>query len=65
MAEKWITDFKRGCINTGNAERSKEMVISENIKMTNKIILGNRKIKLQEIADTVRISKETWGLHFA
>lgn len=61
MVEKWIADFKRGRATTSDAERSgrpKEAVTSENIRKIHKIILNNRKVKLSEIADTLKISTE-------
>lgn len=61
MVEKWIADFKRGRATTSDAERSgrpKEAVTSENIRQIHKIILNNRKVKLSEIADTLKISTE-------
>ena len=53
-------EFKHGRINTDDAERSgrpKSAVISENITKDHKIVLGDRKLKLREIADTLKISE--------
>jgi hypothetical protein len=38
--------------------RSKEAVTDENIKKVHKIIFNNRKVKLIELAETLKISKE-------
>lgn len=57
----WYAKFKRGEMSTEDAERSgrpKEAVTDENIKKVHKIILNDRKVKLQEIADIVKISTE-------
>ena len=53
-------EFKRGRTNTDDAERSrrpKSAVIPENITKVYKIVLGDRKLKLREIADTLKISE--------
>jgi hypothetical protein len=51
--EKWFAKFKRGeCA-------SKEAVSDENIKKVHKIILNDRKVKLIEIAETLKISKKS------
>jgi transposase len=59
--EKWYAKFKRGemCIE-GDARtgRPKEAVSDENIKKVHKIILNDRKVKLIEIAETLKISKK-------
>lgn len=57
----WYAKFKRGEMSTEDGERSgrpKEAVTDENIKKIHKIILNDRKMKLSEIADIVKISKE-------
>ena len=41
--------------------RPKEAVTDENIKKVHKIIFDNRKVKLIEIAETLKISKERVG----
>ena len=59
----WYADFKHGCTNTDEAERSgrlKSIFLSENITKVHKIDLGDRKLKLREIADTLKISE---GVH--
>ena len=60
MAEKLFADFKRGCTNTDDAERSgrpNSAVLPETIKKVHKMVLTDRKLKLREIADTFKISK--------
>lgn len=57
----WYAKFKRGEMSTEDGERSgrpKETVTDENIKKVQKIILNDRKMKLIEIADIVKISSE-------
>ena len=51
----WYAEFKRVRTNTDDAERSgcpKSAVLLENITKVHKIVLGDRKLKLHEIADT-------------
>ena len=60
IVEKWFSDFKLGCTNTDDAERSGRLnsaVVPENIKKVHKMVLADRKIKLREIADTLKISE--------
>ena len=60
MLEKWFADFKRGRTNTEDAERSgppNSAVDPENIKEVHKIILVDHKLKLHEIANTLKISE--------
>ena len=48
------------CTNTDDAERSsrpKSAVVPKNITKVYKIVLGDRKLKLHEIADTLKISE--------
>ena len=55
-------DFKRGRTNTEDAERPgrpAEVAMPENTKKILKIILSERKVKLQEIADILKTSKST------
>ncbi|GFX60187.1 histone-lysine N-methyltransferase SETMAR [Trichonephila clavipes] len=62
--EKWFAKFKRGEMNTEDDARSgrpKEAVTDEKIKKVHKIIFDNRKVKLIEIAETLKISKERVG----
>ena len=54
------TKFKRGRTNTDDVERSghlKSAVVPENITKVHKIVSGDRKLKLREIADTLKISE--------
>ena len=56
---RWYAEFKRGRTDTENAERSgrpNEVVIPETIKKVHQIVFENRKLKLREIADTLKIS---------
>ena len=51
-------EFTRCRTNTDDAERSghpKSAVVLENITKVHKIVLANRKLKLPEIADTLKI----------
>lgn len=57
----WYGEFKRGRTSTDDAERCgrpKDAVTPDNIEKINKIVLNDNKVKLQEIVDTVNISKE-------
>ncbi|GFV09444.1 putative DD34D transposase [Trichonephila clavipes] len=58
--EKWFAKFKRGEMSTVDDARSgypKEAVTDENIKKVHKIIFDNRKVKLIEIAETLRYQR--------
>lgn len=60
----WYAKFKRGEMSTEDGERSgrpKEVVTDENIKKIHKMILNDRKMKLIEIAEALKISKERVG----
>jgi [histone H3]-lysine36 N-dimethyltransferase SETMAR len=62
--EKWFAKFIRGemCIkDDARTGRPIEAVTYENIKKVHKIILNDRKVKLIEIAETLKISKERVG----
>lgn len=55
----WFSEFKRGRTSTSDAERSgrlNEAVTPENIKKVHKIVLADRKLKVHEIANIVKIS---------
>ena len=55
----WYAESKRGSTNTDEAERCgrpKSAVVRENITKAHKIVLGDHKLKLHEIADTLKIS---------
>ncbi|KAF7272296.1 hypothetical protein GWI33_014920 [Rhynchophorus ferrugineus] len=57
----WYAKFRLGEMNTEDGERSghpKEVAAEENIKKIHKMILIERKLKLNEIADTIKISTE-------
>ena len=56
----WNAEFKRGRINTDDPERSgrlKSAVVPENITKVHKIDFGDRKLKVREIAVTLKISE--------
>lgn len=56
----WFAKFKRGDTSTDDAERSgrpKTAVVPENIKKVQKLVLKDRKLKLREIANTLKISE--------
>ncbi|KAF7265070.1 hypothetical protein GWI33_021592 [Rhynchophorus ferrugineus] len=58
---KTCLDAERGEMSAEDGERSgrpKEVVTDENIKTIHKMILNGRKLKLNEIADTLKISTE-------
>jgi len=60
MVEKWFADIKCDHKNTADVERSSHpnsAAIPENIKKDHKIILADNKLKLCEIADTVKIAE--------
>ncbi|KAF7278093.1 hypothetical protein GWI33_008857 [Rhynchophorus ferrugineus] len=55
----WNAKFRRGEMSTDDGERSgrpKDVITDENIKTIHKVILNDRKLKLNEIADTLKIS---------
>ena len=57
---EWYAVFKRGHTNIDDAKRSvrpKSAVVPENITKVYKIVLGDRKLKLREIADTLKLSE--------
>ncbi|KAF7272963.1 hypothetical protein GWI33_014291 [Rhynchophorus ferrugineus] len=59
--EDWHAKFRCGEMSTEDGERSgrpKKFVSDHNIKKIHKIILNGRKLKLSEIADTLKISIE-------
>ena len=56
----WYAENNRGRTNTDDAERSghpKSAAVPENIRKVHKIVLGDRKLKLRKIADTLKISE--------
>ena len=55
----WYTDFKRGRTDTNDAERSgrpNSAVIPSNTKKVHKLVLADRRLKLQVITDVLKIS---------
>ncbi|KAF7279516.1 hypothetical protein GWI33_007098 [Rhynchophorus ferrugineus] len=58
----WYAKFRRGEMSTEDGERSgrpkKEVVTDENILKIHEMILNGRKLKLNELADTLKISTE-------
>lgn len=64
MVEQWFVRFKKGCTSTEDAERSgrpNKVVTPANIEKLREIVLANRKIKCQEIADMLEMSTERVG----
>ena len=56
---QWYAEFKRGRTDTEDAERSgqpNEVVAPVTIKKVHQIVFETRKLKLREIADTLKIS---------
>ena len=56
----WHAEFKPACTNTNDAERSgrpKSVVVPENMTRVHKIVLGDRKLNLCEMADNLKISE--------
>ena len=59
MVHKWFTEFRYGRISTSDAERpghSKEVTSQELIDKIHDIVLNDRRLKLREISETVKIS---------
>ena len=55
----WYAEFKRGRTDIEDAERSgrpNEVVTPKTIKKVQQIVFENRKLKLREIDDTLKIS---------
>ena len=60
MVKRWYTDFKRSNTATNDAERSghsNSAVVPENTKKLCKLVLADRKSKLSEIAEELKISE--------
>ena len=55
----WLAEFKRGRTDIEDGERSGRplQVTPENIKKVHKLVISDRKSKLREITETVRISE--------
>ena len=59
MVKRWYANFKRGRTNTNNAEclgLTNSVVVPENTKKLQELILTDRKLKLSEIAEELKIS---------
>jgi hypothetical protein len=64
LHHEWFAKYKRGKMSIEDDARSgrlKEAITEENIKKLNKKNLNDRKVKLIEIAETLKISKERVG----
>ena len=60
--DDWYAEFKRDRTNTDDAERSgrpKSAFVPENITKVHKIVLGDCKLKLREIVDTLNFGAYT------
>ena len=60
MIKRWYADFKCGCTDTNDAEHpgcTNSAVFLENTKKLHKLFLADRKLKLCEIAEEVKISE--------
>ena len=60
MVKSWYADFKRGCTGTNDAEClgcPNLAVVPENTKKFHKLVLVDRKLKLREIAEELKISE--------
>ena len=58
---RWFSEFKQGRRNTSDATpsgRPIEASIPENIKKIHRIVLNDRKVKVRELADMLKISAE-------
>ena len=58
----WFAKFKRGRTDTDDGERSGrsiEVVTPGNIKKIHKLVISDRKLKLRETAETIRISEDS------
>ena len=59
--KKWYAEFKRGRTSTDDIKRPgrpNQAVTEGNIKQVHRIVFGDQKIKVSEIADMVTISTE-------
>ena len=54
MVKRWYADFKRGCIDTNNAESSGRPNLEVVLENTKKLILADGKLKLREIAEELK-----------
>ena len=58
--KRWYADFKRSCTDTNDAElsdRPNSAVVLEKTKKLHKLVLADRKLKLREIAEELKISE--------
>ena len=58
--KRWYTDFKRSRTDTNDAERPGHLnsaVVPENAKKLHKLVLFDRKLKLHEILEDLKISE--------
>ncbi|GBP84034.1 Histone-lysine N-methyltransferase SETMAR [Eumeta japonica] len=61
MVKKWFTEFRCGRTTTSDAERSgrpKEVITPEIVDKIHEMILGDRRMKVRELAHAVGISTE-------
>ena len=59
---RYYADFKRGHTDTNNTERlghPNSAVVPENSKKLHKLVLADRKLKLREIAEELKISEDS------
>ena len=62
MVKRWHADFKHGHTDTNDAECSGQPnseVVPENTKKLHKLVLADRKLKLREIAEKLKISEDS------
>jgi len=60
--KKWAAEFKRGCTcleDDPREGRPKSATTPENIEQVHDMILDDRRMKAREIAENIRISKES------
>ena len=58
--KRWYADFKHGNTDTNDAKRLGRpnlAVVSENTKKLHKLVLADRKLKMHEIAEELKISE--------
>ena len=60
MVKRWYADFKCGCTDTNDAERSDHpnlTAVPENTLKLHKLVLADHKLKLHEIGEELKISE--------